>query len=79
MLDLINIGATPTKNYLPCTNIGRLLLFSILNYRSNCNKGLSPLHKYGKATLVLDLKKYIGNHNAGLSPFYKNGKATPVI
>ena len=25
-------------------------------YRSNCNAELSPLQKYGKTTLVLDLK-----------------------
>ena len=41
------------------------------NYRSNCNEGLSPLHKYGKTTPDL---KYRSNCNEGYRLFINMGR-----
>ena len=41
--------------YLPCINMRRQLVLD-LNYKSNRKSGLSPLQKYGNATLVLNIK-----------------------
>ena len=68
--------------------MGRQLLYYFENYKSNCNAGLSPLQKYGKVTLVCDVKtiaatamrkKYRSNCNAELSPFQKYGKTTLIL
>ena len=42
-------------------------------YRSNCNAELSPLQKYGKTTLVLDLKIIKATAMLGYLPWKNMG------
>ena len=88
ILDLKIIKATAMLDNLPCKIWEDNSCIRFESYKSNCNAGLSPLQKYGKVTLVCDVKtiaatvmpkKCRSNRDAELSPLQKYRKTTLIL
>ena len=62
------------KDYVLCMNMGGNSCVRFQNYRNNRNAGLSPLEKYGEATLALHLKNIKATTMKGYFPCINIGR-----